>query len=266
MNKVLFGRYLPGSSFIHRLDPRTKLVLSFMYIIMVFFANSWITYGLSFVIAIASIAMSAIPLKYFWDGVKPLIWIIMFTVVIQIFFGIGGHVYWHWGILSITSNGILNAVYLAVRFILIILVSTVFTLSTSPLEISGAIESLLMPLKKVHFPVYELALMLSIALRFVPTLIDETEKIMDAQRARGANFSSGSLWKRLQKLVAILIPLFENAFSRAEELATAMEARGYQGGEGRTKYRELTYSRNDWIAASLMLLFSIVLLILRFWG
>nr|WP_269902551.1 energy-coupling factor transporter transmembrane component T [Pediococcus acidilactici] len=263
VNKILFGRYIPGHSFIHRMDPRAKLILSLVYIVAVFLANSWAAYLASFVLAMVIIAASAIGPRFFWDGVKPLIGVILLTMIIQVFFGVGGHVYWHWGILSITSNGLLNAVYIAIRFILIILVSTVLTLTTSPLEISGAIEAIFMPLKKVHFPVYEMALMLSIALRFVPTLIDETEKILNAQRSRGADFSSGSILVRLKKLVAILIPLFESAFSRAEELATAMESRGYQGGEGRSKYRVLNYTKNDIIGTVTMLLAAVVIIALR---
>lgn len=263
VNKILFGRYIPGHSFIHRMDPRAKLILSLVYIVAVFLANSWAAYLASFVLAMVIIAASAIGSRFFWDGVKPLIGVILLTIIIQVFFGVGGHVYWHWGILSITSNGLLNAVYIAIRFILIILVSTVLTLTTSPLEISGAIEAIFMPLKKVHFPVYEMALMLSIALRFVPTLIDETEKILNAQRSRGADFSSGSILVRLKKLVAILIPLFESAFSRAEELATAMESRGYQGGEGRSKYRVLNYTKNDIIGTVTMLLAAVVIIALR---
>jgi energy-coupling factor transport system permease protein len=266
MNKVLFGRYIPGDSFVHRMDPRAKLVLSLLYIVAVFMSNTWWAYAASFLVAVIIISASSIAPKFFWDGVKPLIGVIILTMVIQVFFGVGGHVYWHWGILSITSNGLLNAVYIAIRFILIILVSTVLTLSTSPLEISGAIESLFMPLKKIHFPVYEMALMLSIALRFVPTLIDETEKILNAQRSRGANFSSGSIMTRIKKLVSILIPLFESAFSRAEELATAMESRGYQGGEGRSKYRVLNYTKNDIIGTVFMIGVTALILVLRNWG
>lgn len=266
MNKILFGRYIPGHSFVHKMDPRAKLILSLLYIIAVFMSNSWLAYGVSFLVAVVIIASSSIAPKLFWDGVKPLIGVILLTMIIQVFFGVGGHVYWHWGILSITSNGLLNAIYIAIRFILIILVSTVLTLSTSPLEISGAIESLFMPLKKLHFPVYEMALMLSIALRFVPTLIDETEKILNAQRSRGANFSSGSIMTRLKKLVSILIPLFESAFSRAEELATAMESRGYQGGEGRSKYRVLNYTKNDILGTIFMVLATALVISLRNWG
>jgi len=254
MNKILFGRYIPLDSFVHRMDPRSKLVLSFLYVIVIFFANSWWIYLLMTIVAFLSILASKINFKLFVEGIMPLLWIIAFTMVIQIFFGTGGHLYWQWGIFSITSLGILNAAYIFVRFTLIILISTLLTLSTSPIQISDALESLLMPLRKIHFPVYEVALMLSIALRFVPTLMDETETIMNAQRARGVDFGTGNIVQRLKKIIPILIPLFVSAFNRAEDLATAMEARGYQGGTGRTKYRQLKWGNRDTIASLVYLL------------
>lgn len=264
MNKLLFGRYIPQASFVHRMDPRAKLVLSFLYVIIIFFANNWWIYTLMAIVAILSIWASKIKPKLFVEGVMPLIWIIVFTMVIQIFFGTGGQMYWHWGIFSITSLGILNAAYIFVRFTLIILISTLLTLSTSPIQLSDAIESLLRPLTKLHFPVYEVALMLSIALRFVPTLMDETETIMNAQRARGVDFGTGNLFTRIKKIIPILIPLFVSAFNRAEDLATAMEARGYQGGSGRTKYRLLKWGIRDSIATLVYLLMAVIVLAIRF--
>lgn len=237
--KVLFGRFVPTNSIIHRLDPRAKLVLSLYFIVVIFLANSLATYAWLTLVTIGVILLTKVPLKFFWDGIRPLVWIIMFTVILQIMFSSGGHVYWQWGILSITHFGIQNGVYIFLRFLLIICMSTVLTLTTQPLMIADAVESLLKPLAKIKVPVYELALMLSIALRFVPTLMDEAQKIMNAQRARGVNFGTGSLLKRVRSLIPILIPLFISAFNRAEELATAMEARGYSGGEGRSKYRLL---------------------------
>lgn len=264
MNKLLFGRYIPQDSFVHHMDPRAKLVLSFLYVIVIFFANNWWIYLLMTVVALLSIWASKINFKLFVDGILPLIWIIAFTMLIQVFFGTGGHLYWQWGIFSVTSLGILNAAYIFVRFTLIILISTLLTLSTSPIQISDAIESLLKPLEKVHFPVYEVALMLSIALRFVPTLMDETESIMNAQRARGVDFGTGNIVQRIKKIIPILIPLFVSAFNRAEDLATAMEARGYQGGAGRTKYRLLKWGIRDTIATLIYLLMTVVVFALRF--
>ncbi|AMV63717.1 Transmembrane component of general energizing module of ECF transporter [Pediococcus damnosus] len=263
MNKILFGRYIPLDSFVHRMDPRSKLILSFLYVIVIFFANNWWIYLLMAVVAFVSILASKINFKLFVDGVMPLLWIIAFTMVIQILFGTGGQTYWHWGIFSITSVGILNAAYIFVRFTLIILISTLLTLSTSPIQISDALESLLMPLRKIHFPVYEVALMLSIALRFVPSLMDETETIMNAQRARGVDFGTGNIIQRLKKIIPILIPLFVSAFNRAEDLATAMEARGYRGGAGRTKYRLLKWETRDTLATLVYSLMAIGVFALR---
>ncbi len=233
MNKVMFGRFIPGHSWVHRMDPRAKLVLSFLYIAVVFFANDFWTYLIMTVLLLASVAASAIPLKVYIRGLLPLFWLMIFTVLIQVFFGAGGHVYCQWGWLVVSQNGLNSAGLILMRFVLIILVSTILTFTTEPLEIADGIESLLSPLRKVHFPVATLALMLSLALRFVPTLMDEAEKIMNAQRSRGVDFGEGGLRQRIKTIVPILIPLFVNAFNRAIEISTAMEARGYQDGENR---------------------------------
>lgn len=248
MNKMMFGRYIPGSSWVHRMDPRAKLVLSFLYIAVVFFANDVWTYLIMTALLLLSVLATSIPLGTFIRGLIPLFWLMLFTVLIQIFFGAGGHVYWQWGWLSITRNGIDSAGLILMRFVLIILISTILTFATQPLAIADGIESLLNPLRKLHFPVATLALMLSLALRFVPTLMDEAEKIMNAQRSRGVDFGEGSLKQRIKTIVPILIPLFVNAFNRAIEISTAMEARGYRDGEQRTKYRQLKWQRIDTIS------------------
>ncbi|WP_461240004.1 energy-coupling factor transporter transmembrane component T family protein [Paucilactobacillus sp. N302-9] len=261
--KVLFGRYVPTNSLIHKMDPRNKLSLSILFIILIFFANNWQTYLLLTLVTIASILLTRVSLKFFWDGVRPLIWIILFTVLLQIIFSSGGHVYWHWGILSITQFGLKNGLFIFIRFVLIICISTVLTLTTQPLMIADAVEYLLAPLKKVKVPVAQLALMLSIALRFVPTLLDETQKIMNSQRARGVDFASGGLIKRIKSVIPIMIPLFISAFKRAEDLATAMEARGYRDSDQRTKYRILQWHRRDTIAVSVFVVIVVLLFILR---
>lgn len=248
MDKFLFGRYIPGHSWVHRLDPRAKLVLCFMYVLVVFFANNLWTYLLLTVLLLASVAATAISLRIFLRGLRPLLWLLIFTVLIQVFFGAGGHVYWSWGILSVTHDGLISAGLILMRFVLIIMISTLLTFSTAPLDIADGIESLLSPLRKVHFPVATLALMLSLALRFVPTLMDEAEKIMNAQRARGVDFGTGGLKQQIKTIVPILIPLFVNAFNRAVDISTAMEARGYQDGENRTKYRQLKWQRADTVS------------------
>lgn len=263
MNKLILGRYIPGDSVLHRMDPRSKLLASFYYIGIIFLARTWQAYALLLVFTLALIGISKIKLDFFIKGVKPLLWLILFTVLLQIFFTRGGHVYWQWGFLTLTQYGLINGAYIFMRFVLIIFMSTLLTLTTPPLSLADAIESILKPLKVVHFPVYEVALMLSIALRFVPTLMDETTKIMDAQRARGVDFGEGNLFQQMKAIVPILIPLFVSSFNRADDLATAMEARGYQGGEGRSKYRILKWRTRDTVAFITMGLLTVALLFLR---
>lgn len=263
MNKLILGRYIPGDSILHRMDPRAKLIASFYYIGIIFLARSWPAYLLLFVFTMALILISKIKLSFFLKGVRPLLWLILFTVLLQIFFTRGGTVYWQWGFLSLTKFGLLNGAYIFMRFVLIIFMSTLLTLTTPPLSLADAIESILKPLKVIHFPVYEVALMLSIALRFVPTLMDETTKIMNAQRTRGVDFGEGSLLQQMKAIIPILIPLFVSSFNRADDLATAMEARGYQGGEGRSKYRVLKWQTRDTLAFVAMAVLTIGLVILR---
>lgn len=264
MNKLIFGRYIPGQSVIHHMDPRAKLLFSFYFIGIIFIANNWQTYVALFVFTLLAIKLSGVKWSFFINGVKPLIWLILFTVILQVLFsGSGGHVYFKWGIITISQLGLVNGIYIFCRFVLIIFMSTLLTLTTPPLELSDAIEYILMPLKVVHFPVYEVALMLSIALRFVPTLMDETEKIMNAQRARGVDFGEGNIFQQMRAIVPLLIPLFVSSFNRAEDLATAMEARGYQGGEGRSKFRILKWqARDSWATVSFVAL-TIILVVLR---
>lgn len=245
MNKLILGRYIPGDSFVHRLDPRAKLIASFYFIGIIFICNNFYSFGLMFLFTLLAIRLSQINMRFFLRGVKPLIWLILFTVSLQILFTQGDHVYFQWGWITISEFGLKNGAYIFIRFVLIIFMSTLLTLTTPPLSLSDAIEYLLRPLKVVKFPAHEVSLMLSIALRFVPTLMDETEKIMNAQRARGVDFSEGNLMQKMKSIVPLLIPLFVSSFNRAEELATAMEARGYNGGDGRTKYRILRWEKED---------------------
>ena len=263
MDKLILGRYIPGDSLVHRLDPRTKLVASFYYIAIIFLANNWQSYLLMFVATMAMILLSKVRLGFFLRGVRPMIWLILFTVLLQIFFTKGGHVYWAWGWLAITQFGLTNGAFIFMRFVLIIFISTLLTLTTQPLSLADAVESLLRPLRVVHVPVTELALVLQIALRFVPTLMDQTTKIMNAQRARGVDFGTGNLFQQMKAVVPLLIPLFVDSFSIAEDLATAMDARGYQGGDGRTKFRILKYHQRDGYAVVGMALLTVVLVFLR---
>ncbi|WP_297077987.1 energy-coupling factor transporter transmembrane protein EcfT [uncultured Enterococcus sp.] len=263
MNKLIFGRYIPGDSIIHRLDPRTKLLTSFYFIGIIFLANNWQSYLFLAAFTFVAILLSKINLGFFLRGVRPLLWLIIFTVALQMFFTSGGQVYWQWGIFRLTEFGVLNGIFIFCRFVLIIFISTLLTLSTPPLALSDAIEAVLRPLKVIKFPVHEISLMLSIALRFVPTLMDETEKIMNAQRARGVDFGEGSIVQKMKAIVPLLIPLFVSSFNRAEDLATAMEARGYQGGEGRTKYRILHWQLRDTLTILVFVIVTIILVWLK---
>ncbi len=245
LDKLLFGRYIQGSSLVHRLDPRAKLIGAFYFIIVIFLANNWQTYLIMTLFTFLCVILSDIKLSVFLNGVKPLIWLILFTVLLQILFTRGGETYLVLGPISITSFGVINGAFIFMRFVLIIFISTLLTLTTMPLSLTDAIEKLLGPLKRFKVPVHEIALMLSIALRFVPTLMDEASKIMNAQRARGVEFGEGNIVKQMKAVTPILVPLFVSSFNRADELANAMEARGYQGGEGRTKYRILDWQKRD---------------------
>jgi len=263
MNKLIFGRYIPGDSFIHRMDPRAKLIASFYFIGIIFLANNWQTYAVLAGFTLLAIFLSKVNIRFFIRGIRPLIWLILFTVALQMLFTQGGEVYFKWGIFTISEFGVVNGLFIFCRFVLIIFMSTLLTLTTPPLDLSDAIEYLLRPLKVLHFPVHEVSLMLSIALRFVPTLMDETEKIMNAQRARGVDFGEGNLIQKMKAVVPLLIPLFVSSFNRAEDLAIAMEARGYQGGEGRTKYRVLHWHLRDTLAMFAFVVLTVVLVLIR---
>ena len=263
MDKLILGRYIPGDSMVHRLDPRTKLMASFYYFAIIFLANNWQSYLLMFVATMVMIQLSKVKLSFFLRGVRPMIWLILFTVALQIFFTKGGTTYWSWGWLAITQFGLTNGAFIFMRFVLIIFISTLLTLTTQPLSLADAVESLLKPLRVLHVPVTELALVLQIALRFVPTLMDQTTKIMNAQRARGVDFGTGNLFQQMKAVVPLLIPLFVDSFGIAEDLATAMDARGYQGGDHRTKFRVLQYHRSDVAAAVVMAALTGLLVFLR---
>ncbi|MGX7060033.1 energy-coupling factor transporter transmembrane component T family protein [Vagococcus humatus] len=263
MDKMIFGRYIPGDSVIHKLDPRVKLLASFYFIGIIFLCNNWQSYTLMFLFTLLALSLSKIKPSFIINGLKPLFWLILFTVVLQILFTRGGEVYFKWGILSVTELGLMNGIFIFCRFVLIILISTLLTLTTPPLSLSDAIEYLLRPLEVVKFPAHEVSLMLSIALRFVPTLMDETEKIMNAQRARGVDFGEGNIMDKMKSIVPLLIPLFVSSFNRAEDLATAMEARGYKGGEGRTKYRVLKWQSRDTLTALVFVVLTVILVYVR---
>ena len=245
LKDITLGQYFPGNSRIHRLDPRTKLIVLVVYIAALFMAKSWISYGLCLAFLGISIAVSKIPLKSIVKGMKPLIVILIFTGILNLFFTEGETVLVSFWRITLTLEGILRAIFMVSRILMLISATFLLTYTTSPISLTDGLEALMKPLKVIRVPVHELSMMMCIALRFIPTLIEETDKIMCAQKARGADFESGSLMQRVKALVPILVPLFISAFRRADELATAMECRCYQGGEGRTKMKLLRYHRGD---------------------
>ena len=262
LKDITLGQYFPGNSFVHNLDPRTKLIVLVVYIVALFMAASWISYGLCLAFLIAAIAISTIPVKSIVRGMKPLVFILVFTGILNIFFTTGETVLLDLGFLTITLEGLSRAFFMMIRILMLVTGTFLLTYTTSPISLTDGLESLMGPLKVLHVPVHELSMMMCIALRFIPTLIEETDKIMAAQKARGADFENGNLLERVQALVPILVPLFISAFRRADELATAMECRCYQGGDGRTKMKLLRYHANDFQAfgtAALLLVAVIVL-------
>ena len=248
LKDITLGQYFPGQSVIHRLDPRTKLTMLVVYIVALFLAEGWVSYGLVFVFLAVVIRLSTIPLKSILRGMKPLVMILIFTGVLNLFFTQDGEVLVKFWVLIVTSGGLSRALMMMARILMLISGTFLLTYTTSPIALTDGLEALMNPLKKVGVPVHELSMMMCIALRFIPTLIEETDKIMSAQKARGADFESGSLTDRAKALIPILVPLFISAFRRADELATAMECRCYQGGEGRTKMKQLHYHREDFLS------------------
>ena len=263
MDNMILGRYIPGDSIIHRLDPRSKLLAMFLLIVISFWANNPVTNLLLFVVTGIFISLSGVPLSFFIKGLRSMFFLIAFTTIFQLFFISSGQVLWEIGFIKITSHGIEQAGIIFCRFVLIIFFSTLLTLTTMPLSLATAVESLLSPLKRFKVPVHEIGLMLSMSLRFVPILMDDTIRIMNAQKARGVDFGEGSIIQKVKAMIPILIPLFATSLKRADSLATAMEARGYQGGVGRSQYRQLSWMRKDSIALILISLLGILLFILK---
>ena len=263
LKDITLGQYFPGNSVIHRLDPRTKLIMLVVYIVSLFTAVSWLSYALPLVFLAVCIAVSGVPLKSFVRGLKPLLFILIFTAALNLFFTVGeGEPLLDFWVITIYSEGIVRAILMLLRIVLLIAGTFLLTYTTSPISLTDGLEALLAPLKVIKVPVHELSMMMCIALRFIPTLIEETDKIMSAQKARGADFETGKLMDRVKALVPILVPLFIGAFRRADDLATAMECRCYQGGEGRTKMKLLRYRRYDYFAfgVGILLLAGIFLL------
>lgn len=255
LRDITIGQYFPGNSLIHRLDPRFKIVITLVYILMLFTGSSVICLSVGALYTIMAVLLSKIPVKMFVKSIRPLMPFLLLTAALNVLFISGGEVYFKWHFIKITSDGVSMSVFMIIRIVLLIMGSSLLTYTTSPITLTDAIERLLSPLKKIKLPVHELAMMMSIALRFIPTLIEETDKIMSAQKARGAEIDTGSLVVRAKNMVAILVPLFISAFRRADELATAMECRCYSGGNGRTRLRQLKSAGRDYIAIAVTLIF-----------
>lgn len=247
LKDITLGQYFPGTTLVHRLDPRTKLIWVTLYMVALFSATSLLSYGLLFLILAVSVAVSNVSLRSILRGMKPILFIIVVTGVLNIFYTTGEVLFSLWS-LSITREGLWAALFMVLRITFLITSTFLLTYTTSPILLTDGLESLLNPFKKIGLPVHELAMMMSIALRFIPTLIEETDKIISAQKARGADFDSGNLLEKAKALVPLLVPLFISAFRRADELAVAMECRCYHGGEGRTRMRQLRMGGIDVVA------------------
>lgn len=265
LKDITLGQYFPGNSFIHRLDPRTKILTMIVYIVALFLANGIVSYALMLAFLVFCICVSRIPAKAFVRGMKPLLFILVFTAALNLFLTPGETVLVHFWVITITLEGVVRAGFMLVRILMLITCTFLLTYTTSPIALTDGLESLLAPLKKIKVPVHELSMMMCIALRFIPTLIEETDKIMSAQKARGADFETGKLMDRVKALIPILVPLFISAFRRADELATAMECRCYHGGDGRTKMKLLRYKRCDFQAyVGILLVLAAVIVLVQF--
>lgn len=261
LKDITLGQYFPGNSLLHRFDPRSKILFTVLFIAAIFLCKGLVSYGITLLILLMMIGISKVQPRVFLKGMKPVVFIVVCTAILNLFYT-SGTVLWSWGILKITEEGIWKAGFMVLRILMLIACTLLLTYTTSPILLTDGLEKLLWPLKKLNFPVHELSMMMSIALRFIPTLIQETDKIISAQKARGADFDSGNLIQKAKALIPILIPLFISSFRRAEELAIAMECRCYHGDEGRTSLRQLRYAGRDYglIVFSIALCAGIVVL------
>lgn len=251
---ITLGQYYPEQSVIHRLDARAKILGTLLYIIEIFLVNSFAGFGLVILALGVLIGISRVPVRFIFKGLKAVVFIILLTFVLNLFM-FDGTVLWHWKFLTITYEGLYRSCFMALRLILLIIGTSMLTLTTKPMELTDGLEKLLKPFNRFGLPSHEIALMMSIALRFIPTLLEETDKIMKAQQARGADFESGNLIQRVKNMIPILIPLFVGSFRIAQDLALAMEARCYHGGVGRTRMKEIVFSRRDGVAGVLLAVF-----------
>ncbi len=251
---ISLGQFLPGNSAVHRLDPRTKILLMVVYIVIVFIVKTLWIFALPTLLLVVMFAFARVPASYFFSSLKPMKWLLVFMFVINLFATSGNTVLVEWKFIRLTQEALEQAVFITLRLVLLVAGTSILTLTTSPIALTDGLEKLMSPLRKLRFPAHELAMMMTIALRFIPTLMEETDRIQKAQMARGADFESGNLFQRAKSMIPILVPLFVSAFRRADELAMAMESRCYHGGEGRTRMRELHFHFGD-LWATLLLVF-----------
>ena len=266
LKDITLGQYFPGDTIIHRLDPRTKLIWVVIFIAALFTARDYVSYALMIAVTVGLVAVSGVRPRNLLRGMKPLIFIICFTGILNLFYTRGGTTLFEWWIFTVTTAGIKRAVLMVIRIMMLICGTLLLTYTTSPMALTDGFEILFGPLKKIRVPVHEMSMMMSMALRFIPTLIEETDKIMSAQKARGADFETGKLTDRAKALLPLLVPLFVSSFRRADELAVAMESRCYHGGEGRTRMKQLHMHRRDWLALLLGALVLAATIVMNVYG
>lgn len=264
-NAIVLGQFVPGDSPVHRLDPRTKILAMIAYIVLVFLVRAMPVFAVPLLFVLGALLVSGVPARYALSSLRPMRWLIAFMFLINLFFTQGERVLFSWWIVRVTAEGVRQAVFISLRLILLVAGTSLLTLTTSPIALTDGLERLLKPLKRIRFPAHELAMMMTIALRFIPTLLEETERIRKAQMARGADFETSGLLARARAMVPLLVPLFVSAFRRADELAMAMESRCYHGGEGRTRMHELHYARRDLLAALLIALLLAAVPVIQLW-
>lgn len=260
---IIIGQYVAGNSVIHQLDPRSKLTATFLFILIIFLANNWITYTFLFLSVLIALLVSKVSPRYIYNGMKPIFFLVIVMFILHSFMTKDGELLLTIGWFEIYLGGLIKGLFIALRLLLLIMMTTLLTLTTPPIALTDGLENIFGPLRKINVPVHEIALMMSISLRFIPTLLQETEKIMKAQMARGADFASGPIVNRVKAIIPLLVPLFMQSFRRAEDLATAMDARCYRGGESRTRFRELFWGISDTIVVVMIILVGALLILLR---
>lgn len=263
LKDITIGQYYPTNSIIHRLDPRVKIIFTFVFMISLFIVKTFASYTLIVGVLAVVIFLSKVPFSYILRGIKAIIYLLLFTFVLNVLFTQGGKIYFEYGFIKITEEGLNLGLFMLIRLLLLIVGASMLTLVTTPIQLTDALENMLSPFKKIGVPSHELAMMMTIALRFIPTLLDETDKIMKAQMARGADFESKNIINRAKSMIPLLVPLFVSAFRRADELAMAMESRCYHGGEGRTRLKQIKYVKRDYIALALLAIYLIITILIR---